>query len=267
MAFGAVQLNLLLGSSIGGWEILLMCAVVAIFFGAPYLPELSRGISRGLLNFQKAVDEVSDELKPGFRDDGLIREAITHENHTAEFVFPHRSRNSKLLDAVILYIAQGFGVGRIPFAPGTWGSVIGVLWTMVLCSTSNLWLYLAGTVLGLAASVWFCGEGERILREKDPGSVVLDEIAALPICFLPLVAHCWWQTHHLPTIEDFLGSNTWYITLAVFALFRLFDIAKPWPVKQSQSLPGGWGITVDDALAGTWVALIVFFAGRFWLWR
>jgi phosphatidylglycerophosphatase A len=47
----------------------------------------------------------------------------------------------------------------------------------------------------------------------------------------------------------------------------LFDIAKPWPVKQSQSLPGGWGITVDDALAGIWVALIVLFAGRFWLWR
>jgi phosphatidylglycerophosphatase A len=92
------------------------------------------------------------------------------------------------MDSLKLYIAQGFGVGRIPFAPGTWGSVVGVLWTMVLCSTSNLWLYLAGTVLGLAASVWFCGEGERILREKDPGSVVLDEIAALPICFLPLAA-------------------------------------------------------------------------------
>jgi len=171
------------------------------------------------------------------------------------------------MESLKLYLAQGIGIGRIPFAPGTWGSIIGVLWTMVLCSTANLWLYLIGTVLLLAASVWLCGEGERILREKDPGSVVMDEIAALPICFLPLVAHRWWQTGRLPAVEDFLGGNTWLITLAVFALFRLFDIAKPWPVRQSQSLPGGWGITVDDVLAATWVAGIVFLAGRFWLWR
>ena len=171
------------------------------------------------------------------------------------------------MDSLKLYLAQGFGTGRIPFAPGTWGSVVGVLWTMVLCSTANLWLYLIGTVLLLAASVWLCGEGARILRENDPGSVVLDEIAALPICFLPLVAHPWWQTGHLPAMENFLGGNNWLVTLAVFALFRLFDIAKPWPVRQSQSLPRGWGITVDDALAAVYVAGIVFLAGRFWLWR
>ena len=139
---------------------------------------------------------------------------------------------------------------------------------MVLCSTGNLWLLpRRDRPCVLAASVWLCGEGERILREKDPGSVVLDEIAALPICFLPLVAHHWWRTGRLPAMEDFLGGNNWLITLAVFALFRLFDIAKPWPVRQSQSLPGGWGITVDDVLAAVWVAGIVFLAGWFWLWR
>ena len=52
------------------------------------------------------------------------------------------------MEALKLYLAQGFGVGRIPFAPGTWGSVVGVLWTMVLCSTGNLWFYLVGTALG-----------------------------------------------------------------------------------------------------------------------
>ena len=70
-----------------------------------------------------------------------------------------------------------------------------------------------------------------------------------------------------PGDGGFFGGNNWLITLAVFALFRLFDIAKPWPVRQSQSLPGGWGITVDDVLAAVWVAGIVFLAGWFWLWR
>ena len=267
MESGTVQLNPLLGSLIGGWEIVLMLAVALILLGAKRWPGATRGFGRGLSEFRKATEEIGDELNSTVRDDGLVCEAITHDNQTAEFLLPHRSHHSKLLDSVILYFAQGFGIGRIPFAPGTWGSVVGVLWTLVLCSTANLWLYLAGTALLLAVSVWLCGEGERILREKDPGSVVLDEIAALPICFLPLVAHRWWQTGHLPAMEDFFGGNTWFITLSVFALFRLFDIAKPWPVRQSQSLPGGWGITVDDVLAAVWVAGIVFLAGWFWLWR
>lgn len=267
MASGAVQLQLLFGSYLGGWEIVLILSVLLILGGAKHLPGIARGFRRGLSEFRKATGKLGEDMKPAIREDGLVCEAITHDNQTAEFLFPHRSNLSRLRDAVILYLAQGFGVGRIPFAPGTWGSLVGVLWTFVLCSTGNLWLYLAGTVLGLAASVWLCGEAERMLRQKDPASVVLDEIAALPICFLSWVAHRWWTGGHLPMLEEFLGRDTWFVTLAVFALFRLFDIAKPWPIRQSQRLSGGWGITVDDALAAVWVAAIVLLAGRFWLWR
>lgn len=154
-----------------------------------------------------------------------------------------------------LWLAQGFGVGRIPVAPGTFGSVVGLLWFLVLLRTEDLGLFLAGIVLGVAASVGLCGAAERILKQTDPPSVVLDEIAAVPLCFAPWVVSHWFRQGTLPAPESFFTQHTWLPTLIVCALFRLFDILKPWPVRQSQQLPGGWGVTVDDVLAAVYVAL------------
>lgn len=156
-----------------------------------------------------------------------------------------------------LWLAQGFGIGRIPVAPGTFGSVVGVLWFAVLLLAGNLWIYLAGTVAAIALSVWLCGAAEQALGKKDPGCVVLDEIAALPVCFLGLVAMRWGHTGALPALDCFFSARTWPVTLGVFVAFRFFDVAKPWPVRQSQSLPGGWGITVDDVLAALYVNAVV----------
>ena len=89
---------------------------------------------------------------------------------------------------VRLWIAQGFGVGRIPIAPGTFGSVAGLGWFALLLLTGKLWLFAAGTAAGIALSVWLCGVGETVLRQKDPQSVVLDEITAMPVCFWGCVA-------------------------------------------------------------------------------
>ena len=155
-----------------------------------------------------------------------------------------------------LWIAQGFGIGRIPIAPGTFGSALGLLWCALLLSTGNLWLYLPGTLVGLAASVWLCGIAEKILQKKDPSSVVLDEIVAMPVCFLGWAGK-WWIAHHsLPPINSFLTSKTWYVTLSIFVLFRIFDIAKPWPIRGSQRFSGGWGVTVDDFLAAVYVFVL-----------
>ncbi len=159
-----------------------------------------------------------------------------------------------------LWIAQGFGVGRIPVAPGTFGSVAGVGWFALLLLTGKLWLFAAGTVAGLALSVWLCGVGEKVLGQKDPQSVVLDEITALPVCFLGWVAILTWKSGALPLPESFFSARTWPMTLGVFAAFRFFDVAKPWPVRQSQSLPGGWGVTIDDVLAAIYVNLAVLLA-------
>src|SRR6266850_1448021 len=75
----------------------------------------------------------------------------------------------------MLWIAQGFGVGRIPLAPGTFGSLVGVLWFGLLLATGSLWILALSTLLGIALSVWLCGRAEKILGQRDPGSIVLDE--------------------------------------------------------------------------------------------
>jgi phosphatidylglycerophosphatase A len=155
-----------------------------------------------------------------------------------------------------LGIAQGFGVGRIPVAPGTFGSLIGLLWTAALLATGNLLLATAGLGAGFALSVWFCGEAERQLGAKDPGSVVLDEITAMPLAFAGWIAFHLHATGRLPDPRLFLTARGALVAMAGFAAFRLFDIWKPWPVRQSQALPGGWGVTVDDFLAAVYVNLI-----------
>ena len=160
------------------------------------------------------------------------------------------------MDRAALWIAQGFGTGRIPFAPGTFASLVGILWTLLLIQTGSLWWYLAGTFLGLACSVWLCSHAERILKQKDAPSVVLDEIAALPICFLASVVAEWAGQGTLPPAGSYLQAPLVYLTVTLFALFRVFDIVKIWPASALERWPGGWGITADDVMAAVYVALL-----------
>jgi phosphatidylglycerophosphatase A len=158
-------------------------------------------------------------------------------------------------DTFYLWIAQGFGVGRIPIMPGTFGSLVGLLWFALLLKTGNIWFYLLGTAFGFGLSVWLCEKGEKLLGQTDPGSVVLDEITAIPVCFLTLIVAALFKGGPMPSPEFFFTGQGWWITGVVFVLFRVFDILKPWPVRGSQKLPGGWGVTVDDFLAGIYAAL------------
>jgi phosphatidylglycerophosphatase A len=160
------------------------------------------------------------------------------------------------MHGLLLWVAQGFGSGRIPVAPGTFGSVVGLLWFAALLVAGNFWVFLAGILTALALSVWLCGAAEKILKQTDPGSIVLDEIAAVPVCFLPWVISQWQSSGAMPSPEFFFSARTWHFTVIIFALFRLFDVWKPWPVRQSQHLPGGWGVTLDDVLAAVYVALV-----------
>ena len=173
----------------------------------------------------------------------------------------------QLKNQFILWLAQGFGVGRIPFAPGTFGSFVGLLWMSVLLIPRSFEFYVGGMFAGFSLSVWICGEAETILKQKDPGSIVLDEIVAIPLCFVWVIGIARAQGGALPAMEDFWrldGSIGLLWTLAVFAAFRLFDVWKPWPVRQSQHLSGGWGVTVDDLLAAVYVNLagLLIFAAK-----
>lgn len=168
---------------------------------------------------------------------------------------PERSR----ADQFVVWVAQGFGVGRLKPAPGTWGSLLGLGWTALLLLPESFLAYVIGVLIGIGLSVWICGRAEILLGEKDPGSVVLDEIAAVPVCFLlaEFVLCRLPHGNHLKT-SDLWEDGIWgmWPTLVLFLSFRLFDIWKPWPVRQSQSLPGGWGVTVDDLLAALYVNLV-----------
>ena len=163
-----------------------------------------------------------------------------------------------------LWIAQGFGVGRIPVAPGTFGSLVGLGWFGLLLLPGHLWCLVLGIALSIGLSVWLCGFAEQLLGEKDPGSVVLDEVIAVPVCFLSWIALRLWNTGAMPGLHYFFSKSNWLPVFGVLLAFRLFDIWKPWPVHQSQRLPGGWGITTDDLLAAVYVNLVILAIG---LWR
>ncbi len=157
-----------------------------------------------------------------------------------------------MLNRGIVFVAQGFGSGWAPKGPGTAGTVVGLLWTWVLMLPgSAVWFWL-GACAGIGCAVWICGKAEQLLGKHDPGSVVLDEIVAMPLCFGTLLTAAT-LGDGFPTPMEFLASHAWWWVPALFVGFRVFDIAKPWPVRQIQHLPGGWGVVADDVLAAAWV--------------
>ncbi len=230
-----------------GWEEWLMILVVAlIIFGAKKLPELAKGLGSGIREFWKATEEIKRDLEAALGKDEKAPKLPA-------------AQNGDMTGWLVIWLAQGLGVGRVPWAPGTFGSLLGLAWFAVLLLIAQ-WSPLSAGVLFLGsmmASVWTCEAAEILLGEKDPGSIVLDEIVALPTCFLGWVFHLWLQLGALPSLDFFFGPTTWLITLGVFLAFRFFDIAKPWPIRQSQELPRGWGVVVDDQLAAVYVNLVV----------
>ena len=131
-----------------------------------------------------------------------------------------------------------WGVGYIPLAPGTFGSLVGVGLFFLL----GAWpLQLAGIVVVTLAGIWAATRTERVLGAKDPGKVVVDEVAGQMIALLP--------------VSVFAMSGFWIIIS--FTLFRLFDIFKPYPARRCESLRGGLGIMADDLVAGVYAALVV----------
>jgi phosphatidylglycerophosphatase A len=146
-----------------------------------------------------------------------------------------------------LAVATWFGCGYSPKAPGTVGSAAAVLIAMALHRWAGFeaWQVMALGLAACAPAVWASDVTARTLKLKDPQPVVVDEVVGQWIAV--------GGAHHL-------HWGTW---LAAFALFRLFDIWKPAPVRQLERLRGGLGIVADDAMAGCYAALVLFLAGCF----
>jgi phosphatidylglycerophosphatase A len=163
-------------------------------------------------------------------------------------------------DKLVLFIAHGFGAGLIPFAPGTFGTLAGYGWIYLLLLFECKWIYLAGIVVGFFAAVWIGGRAEKILDAKDPGSIVIDEVAALPLAFLPPVFLNALGAR-TPAFGSYFSHGELNVSTVVlpFLLFRLFDILKPLGINGLQKLPGGWGLVTDDFLAALYSAALLFF--------
>ena len=144
------------------------------------------------------------------------------------------------------WIACGFGSGLIPVAPGTAGSLAALLPWLALRELP--WpYYFAALVFAFALGVWACNWAVRVLKIADPGAVVWDEFVGQWLALAPLL----WQPR----------GGLWI--LAGFMLFRIFDIAKPWPVSWAdRTIGGGFGVMLDDVVAGSYAALVLILALR-----
>ncbi len=151
-------------------------------------------------------------------------------------------------------------VGHLPKAPGTWGSAVAIpaaVLSMILLSPLTMCLVTVGLVF---FAVWCCGQAEKVLGAHDPGCVVLDEFVAVLCCYLGPMLFFPHIAEMIRHADQILTTRTLILHVSVFALFRLFDIWKPWPVSVSQNLPKGWGVVMDDVLAAGYVNLILIAA-------
>jgi len=136
------------------------------------------------------------------------------------------------------FLAFGFGTGLAPFAPGTFGSLPGVL---LFWLTMGYGLYVQLAVIGvlIAAGIWICGESARRLGIHDHGGIVWDEIAGM----------------YLTLIVAPVSVTGW---LLAFVFFRFTDIVKPWPIRDlDHRLGGGVGIMLDDLVAALYAAVLL----------
>jgi len=127
-------------------------------------------------------------------------------------------------------------IGQKLPAPGTWGSLAGLLYFRVFFTRVNTWENIGISVVAAVIAAWFCGMAEVVLGKKDPGEVILDEFVAMPLCFLfwPTLVQRW---------------PVWAVLLGGFALFRFYDILKPLGISRLQNIKGGWGVVIDDTAA------------------
>lgn len=146
----------------------------------------------------------------------------------------------------VLFLAFGFGSGLVKKAPGTMGTLAAIPVYYLLMQT-NIWIYSVCTVISILAGISICGQAAKKLGEHDFGGIVWDEIAG-----------------YLVTM--WVVGFSWQAVVVGFVLFRVFDIIKPWPIKLlDQHVQGGFGIMVDDVLAGVFAAIVLqFFVALDW---
>jgi phosphatidylglycerophosphatase A len=144
----------------------------------------------------------------------------------------------ELIKRPICFLGLGFGSGLAPKAPGTFGTLaaVPIVWGMQSLSLTN---YLLVTLIAFIVGIWICQQSAQWLQMEDPSAVVWDEIVGYMVTMIT-------------------APKGWEWLLLGFILFRIFDIWKPWPIKWAdQKLHGGFGIMVDDVIAGVFALILI----------
>ena len=138
--------------------------------------------------------------------------------------------------------ASFFGVGFFPVAPGTAATFAGIAFIYLL--QGNMYLYFILMAGLLILSIPICSYLEKQIGRKDPGFIVIDEVVGIMVGLLGL-------------------PLTWPTAIIGFFLFRAFDMFKIYPINRFEALPGGWGIILDDVMAGLYTNIILHIAVRY----
>jgi phosphatidylglycerophosphatase A len=156
------------------------------------------------------------------------------------------SKTNSPSERFAILIATWFGCGYSPVAPGTAGTLgaLAIAVPLIYYAGATPLVFFLMAAIGTPPGIWAADVTAKALDRKDPGLVVVDEVLGV------------WLTLTGATV-----FNVRSLILA-FCLFRIFDIWKPWPARNLESIPGGTGIVVDDLMAGIYGALVLYVAGR-----
>ena len=152
----------------------------------------------------------------------------------------NKSRIGEVFTSPSFFLATGAGFGLSPIAPGTIGALWGLPLTWAIWLVPGWGLRIAIIVALNLIGIPLCRDAAQRIGKKDPGAVVWDEIATVPIAFL---------------FVSSTSLNGYLLAAVGFALHRLFDISKMWPAKQLEMLPDGLGIMADDWAAGIYACV------------
>jgi phosphatidylglycerophosphatase A len=138
----------------------------------------------------------------------------------------------------VMFLATGCFIGNIPFAPGTFGTILGLPLCFFL-SRTNFSVAVLLTAIFIVFAIFIAHHAEKILKKNDPGRIVIDEIAGFMVALFGL------------------PFNAIYAS-AGFVIFRFFDILKPFPIRfLEKKVPGGAGVVIDDIMAGIYCNLVL----------
>jgi phosphatidylglycerophosphatase A len=237
---------------------------------------------------------MSAKTDPAASDDSAASSAAASTASSAESSSAS-STTTQRKPRFAVFIATAAGLGYLPKAPGTWGSLAGLalailpIWALfglagvdIAAKHGNdsfflmvshwysdpfLWAQIIVAVLVAVIGVWSATRASQFWQQKDPQRVVIDEVSGQHLtlllgCGIPI----WWKSMLVSWTSIPLGLLTfrsalsWKYLLVGFILFRVFDIWKPFPARQAESLPGGWGIMTDDWIAGIYAAIGLWLA-------